>query len=304
MKHDLIDLQINGYQGINFSDPSHSKQDFIDACRGVLEAGVAAFLPTFITGLESMYQRNIPILAEIIAMDEFKGKVLGLHLEGPFISKEPGAVGAHRSDWCKLPDIDLLKQLIDLSEKNIKFLTIAPELPGACELTEFAVSEGIVVSAGHTLALSEDLANFAAAGGTAFTHIGNGLPNLLDRHNNPIWAALANDDLYVTMIVDGFHLPNDLIKTILKVKGAEKTIVISDVLYLAGCVPGNYTLDDEPVVLEKDGKLWKPELNCLAGSSVMMPDAMKRLEKLNLLSSEELMQVSYTNPLRLLGISE
>jgi len=302
MKQGLIDLQINGYKGINFSDPLVSKEEVIDACRGVLDAGTEAFLPTIITSNEKLYERNLPIFADILKMNEFKNRVLGLHLEGPFISKEPGAVGAHKSDWCREPDVDFLKKMIDLSEGSIKLLTIATELPGACELTEFTVSNNIVVSSGHSLALSDDLANFAAAGGRALTHLGNGLPNLINRHHNPIWAALANDDLYAMIIVDGDHLPADLIKTILRVKGVDKTIVVSDIVHITGLPPGEYTLAEEAVVLEKSGKVWKPELNCLAGSSVMMPEAMRRLVNLNLLTPEELIKVSYTNPLKLLGM--
>ena len=298
----LVDLQVNGYKGTCFSNIAVKKTDVISACDEILATGVSAFLPTVITSHDTTYEHILPIFAEVFSMTRFKETLPGLHIEGPFISMEPGAVGAHNPAWCKKPEIDSLKKLIDLSQGNIKLLTLAPELPGALPLTEFAVSQGIVVSSGHSLALSDTLADFASAGGSAITHFGNGLPNQINRHNNPMWGGLANDDLYAMIITDGHHLPPSIIKSVIRAKGVDKTIVVSDATYLAGCKPGKYSWNGDEVVLEKGGRIFKPSTQSLAGSSMMMPGCIDYLKSLKLLSPQEISAVSCENPRRLIGI--
>ena len=108
----LVDLQVNGYAGVDFSNPGLSEEDFIRACRGVLNAGTSAFLPTIITSPLETYRSNLPIMAEALELQEFSGRLLGIHLEGPFLSAEPGARGAHNAEWIRKPDVDFLDQLI------------------------------------------------------------------------------------------------------------------------------------------------------------------------------------------------
>lgn len=160
----FVDLQVNGYKGISFSSPTLTEQDAASACRALLAEGTAAFLPTIITSAPDVYERNLPILATIIGRDEFRGRVLGVHAEGPFVSREPGAVGAHPPELVAEPDVALLNRMIAWARGHIRLLTVAAELPGICDLIARAVSDGIVVSVGHTLADSSDMKSAAGCG--------------------------------------------------------------------------------------------------------------------------------------------
>jgi N-acetylglucosamine-6-phosphate deacetylase len=179
-------------------------------------------------------------------------------------------------------------------------LTLAPELANAARLIEHAVRQGIVVSLGHTLADTRALSEAADAGATALTHLGNGVPNILPRHLNPIWAGLAEDRLSAMIITDGHHLPPELIKTILRAKGGQRCIVVSDASPMAGMPPGRYETLGNQVVLEPDGKLHNPEKGCLVGSSANISQCIAYLEKLRFLTPEELDAVGRGNAEKLL----
>ena len=298
----FVDLQVNGHLGGDFGDLTLTAESFARACRELLGKGTAAFLPTISTSPPEVYEQNLPILADAIESAEFRGRVLGVHLEGPFLSPAPGARGAHNPDWMRPGDLDVLKHLLDLARGHVRMLTIAPEAERAEQLARYAADRGIAVAVGHTLAGPDDLRRMIDAGATCFTHLGNGLPNLIHRHHNPIWAALAEDALSITIITDGHHLPPEAIKTMVRAKGVERTIVISDASHLAGMPPGRYSTIDNEVVLEPSGKLHNPAKQCLVGSSATMIQCMNHLASLGLLGLDELSAVGFANPLRLIGI--
>jgi N-acetylglucosamine-6-phosphate deacetylase len=298
----LVDLQVNGYKGVNFSDLSLTDDDFARACRGVLEAGTTAFLPTVITSPTEVYEHNFPIMAAALNRDEFRGRLLGIHIEGPFISDQDGARGAHDAQWVRKPDVDFLKQLVEWADGRVKLLTIAAEPPGAEKLARYAGSRGIAVSLGHQMAGQDDLCRLVQAGATALTHLGNGVPAMLNRHKNPVWAGLANDDLIAMIITDGHHLPPEVIKTIIRTKGPERCVVVSDASSPAGLPPGEYKVFGHRVVLEEAGRLYDRETGYLAGSSATMLDCMNHLASLHLVGFDELMAMGFYNPLRLIGL--
>ncbi|MFA7174042.1 MAG: N-acetylglucosamine-6-phosphate deacetylase [Kiritimatiellia bacterium] len=296
----FIDLQINGYQGVDFSDAGLSAESCAAACCGILQAGTAAFLPTIVTSSLSTYEHNLPIIAQAMKMPEFKGRVLGVHVEGPFISPEDGARGAHPLRHVKAPDIRTLEQLIQWSEGNIRLLTVAAELEGAEQLIAYAVSQGITVSLGHQMADEEAVRVATAAGAKCLTHLGNGIPSTLNRHQNPIWAALAEEDLTAMIITDGHHLPRSLIQLFLRINGSDRVVVTSDGTALTGMPPGSYHMFGADVTLDESGRLYNPLTGYLAGSGSNMLQCMNYLASLQLLTLEELVQVGYTNPLNLI----
>lgn len=298
----LVDLQVNGYRGVDFLSPALTEDSFAGACRQMLKEGASAFLPTIITSGGDMYEHNLPIMAKVIHSDEFRDRVLGIHLEGPFISSAEGARGAHNVQWVRKPDLAYLKHLLDLAGHTVKLITIAAELDGADELTQFAAENGIAVSLGHQTAGVEDLQRLAKAGARALTHLGNGVPLTIPRHDNPIFAGLGVDELSAMIITDGHHLPVGLIKTIVRTKGADKCIVTSDATALSGMRPGEYDSLGTKVILEEDGRLYNPQTGYLAGSSATMLDCMNHLASLNLLKADELVAVGFYNPLRLIGL--
>ncbi len=298
----MVDLQINGYRGINFSHINLTRDDFILACRGVFEAGTTAFLPTMITSAAEVYEHNLPMMAAVLDSEEFRGRLLGIHVEGPFISSQAGARGAHHAEWTARPDVDYLDKLIEWAQGKVKLLTISAELEGAETLSRHAVNRGITVSLGHQMATDEDLRRLVRAGATSLTHLGNGVPAMLDRHENPIWAGLANDDLAAMIIADGHHLPTPLLKTILRTKGAERCVVTSDASSLAGLKPGTYDFLGEKVVLEENGRLYDPDTGYFAGSSSTMLECMNYLASLNVVRVHELVAMGFHNPLKLIGL--
>ena len=298
----LVDLQVNGYRGVNFSDLSLTADDFVLACRGELEAGTAAFLPTIITSPTEVYEHNLPIMAAVLKTQEFRGRLLGIHIEGPFISSQEGARGAHDPQWIRKPDVGFLEQLIKWAAGEVKLLTIAAEPQGAEELARFASSRRIAVSLGHQMALEDDLHKLVQAGAAALTHLGNGVPAMLNRHKNPVWAGLANDDLMAMMITDGHHLPAALIKTIVRTKGAERCVVVSDASSPAGLPPGPYEVFGHHIVLEETGRLYDQTTGYLAGSAATMLECMNHLASLHLVGPDELIAMGFDNPLRLIGL--
>lgn len=300
----FVDLQMNGFLGIDFSDIGVSKDNLIFAFREIIKRGTCAFLPTVITSSEETYSRNLPLIVEVMKSAEFKGHVKGLHLEGPFISPEPGAVGAHNPEWVKKPDAGFMKKLIEWSEGTIKLLTVAAETEGVEELISYAVKQGITVSVGHQMALGEDIAKAVKAGAVTVTHLANGIPNMIHRHKNTVWAALANDDIKPMIITDGHHLPPELIKTVIRAKGVDNVTAVSDASSMAGCPPGKYKSMGNDIVLEENGLLHNPAKGCMVGSSACILDCMNHLASLGFLSFEDIMKLGFHNPLKLAKIRE
>ncbi|MHC4520746.1 MAG: N-acetylglucosamine-6-phosphate deacetylase [Planctomycetota bacterium] len=298
----LVDLQVNGYKGTDFSDPNLTEEAFVDTCREVLVAGTTAFLPTLITSSTEVYQRNLSIIAKAMNLAEFENRLLGIHLEGPFLSTKEGARGAHNPAWMKAPDPALLNQFMAWAGGKVRLLTLAADLEGAEALTGWATSRGITVSLGHQMAGEQQLEHLARAGAKALTHLGNGIPAMIPRHGNPVWAGLANDELCATFIPDGHHLPASLIKTIVRVKGPERCIVISDTSALAGMPPGEYNSMGIRVVLEDNGLLHDPTTGYMAGSSATMFTCANHLASLDLVTNRELVAMVFDNPLKLIGI--
>jgi N-acetylglucosamine-6-phosphate deacetylase len=298
----LVDLQINGFKGIHFSDPSLTQDDCVLACRAVIEAGTTAFLPTVITSPPEVYERNLPMIAAVLREREFQNRLLGIHVEGPFLSALDGARGAHDAPWIREPDIDYLKQIIEWADGRVKLLTIAAEPKGAEALARFASDRGITVSLGHQMASEADLRRLVQAGAASLTHLGNGVPSMLNRHENPVWAGLANDDLTAMFISDGHHLPASILKTIIRTKGAGRCVVVSDASSPAGLEPGEYEVLGHRNVLDETGRLYDPETGYLAGSSATMLTCMNHLASLDLVGPNELVSMGYHNPLALINL--
>jgi N-acetylglucosamine-6-phosphate deacetylase len=298
----LVDLQVNGFKGVHFSDINLMRNDFVMACRGVFEAGTTGFLPTMITSPKEVYEHNLPIMAAVMREAEFSGRLLGFHIEGPFISAQDGARGAHDTQWISKPDVDYLKQLIDWADGRVKLLTIAADPEGAEKLARYAVSRGITVSLGHQMASEADLVRLAQAGAVSLTHLGNGVPAMLSRHENPVWAGLGNDDLIAMIIADGHHLPVSILKTIIRTKGPERCVIVSDASSPAGLPPGKYEALGHQVVLEENGLLRDLTTGYLGGSSATMLRCMNHLASQDLVGTDELLAMGFDNPLALIGL--
>lgn len=295
----LFDLQVNGAFGVDFSDPSLTEDNFLKATEKILATGCTRFLPTLPTSSMETYRRNLPMMDHAIDAHGLRYALPGFHLEGPFISDKPGAVGAHNPVWVLPPSNDTLAELNSLAGGHISILTVAAEIPGMQAFIEYAHTLGICVSLGHELA---DEQQIAQAGADAMTHLGNGLPNLIDRHHNPIWSGLANDNITVMAIADGHHLPAAVLKCFIRCKGLEKLVIVSDACNVAGLPPGRYYAYSNDAILEPNGLFHNPAKGCLVGSSSLLAGCADFLRRENLLSEAEIAKVCWENPHKLLNL--
>lgn len=299
-----IDLQVNGYVGIDFNDPEVTVSQVHDAARAMVEHGVVAAYPTVITAsVEAMCQCVKTIVAAIKADERTEAVFRGLHIEGPFLSKEPGYIGAHPVQHARASSIPVLERICDAAEGQVAILTLSPEVDVDGELTRFCVSRGILVAAGHTDASTEDLARCCDSGLSMFTHLGNGCPRLMDRHDNIIYRALQfRDRLSYSLIADSFHVPELLFRHLLDFIPNEKIVVVSDAICAAGLGPGEYRLGDRTVRIGPDKAARDPSGEHFVGAASTMRDADSWLEACLELDAAKRKQLMYENAKQLLDL--
>lgn len=278
----LVDLQVNGFRGVDFNNPGLCPEEIVEACGMVEEQCVRSFYPTLITGSPDATSLKLKTLTRVIDEGgELSHALGGIHLEGPFISPEDGPRGAHAKEHCRIPDSELVKRWQDEARGNIRIITLAPELPGSGDLIGTCLELGMIVAIGHTAADGEDIKRAVDAGASLSTHLGNGAHAVLPRHPNYIWDQLAEDRLWASMMADGFHLDDSVLKVFARVKG-EKGILVSDSMCYAGMEPGNY---ESPVTgkvcLTKEGKIHlEGQPGVLAGSATSLLGGVKEMARL------------------------
>jgi len=272
-----FDLQVNGWGGIDFSDPALTASDVRHVCAAIRATGTARFLATVVTSPPAVYRRNLPLIAAAVGEEP---ALEGIHLEGPFFRADSPALGVHDPAACHQADAGFLDELIALCGGHLRMLTLAADLDGAPALCTQAVAAGATVSLGHHLADAAAIAACADGGATALTHLGNGLPHLLDRHRNPIWAGLAEPRLTAMLIADGHHLPAPMLRSLLAALGPDRVVLVSDCAPLAGCQPGRHRWLGHELELTADGRLGDPTSGYLAGSAASLVDCVAHLETL------------------------
>jgi N-acetylglucosamine-6-phosphate deacetylase len=227
--------------------------------------------------------------------------IAGIHMEGPYLSPQEGARGAHPREHLRSAAVDDFKRCQDAARGRIVLVTLAPEVPGAIALIEYLVSTGVRAAIGHTVAEPLQIADAIAAGATLATHLGNGCAHLLPRHPNPIWELLAADTVFASLIVDGHHLPPATVKAMVRAKGAARTILVSDAIAAAGCAAGRYTIGDVACVRDADGRVSLPGTPYLAGSSLTLDRAVGNTVRCTGLPITEVLPMASTIPAALLG---
>jgi N-acetylglucosamine-6-phosphate deacetylase len=301
----LIDNQINGYAGVDFSGSNLSADDVIEATKSIWREGVTTFLPTLLTNSHENLIKIFKILEKAIGKDEMlRESVAGFHLEGPYISPEEGYRGCHPVQHIRKPSIKEFQEYQKAAGGRIIQITLAPEIEGAIEFIRLCTHAGIVVALGHTNASADQINQAVENGATLSTHLGNGCANFIHRHKNPIWAQLANDQLTVSVIADGQHLSPEEIRVFYKVKSPENIILTSDVIYLAGMGPGRYTFLESEVILTEEGMLLNPELNCLAGASFPLKKGIENMMNFTGCSLTNAINMASGNVARIYGLDD
>lgn len=301
----LVDLQVNGYRGHDFCSGELTPGDVAAAAQDLAEAGVTAFCPTVTTGaFETMAVALDAVARACEESAAARERIVGIHLEGPYISPEDGPRGAHPRAHVRVPDWAEFKRLQDAAGGRIRVITLAPELPGAIEFIAQAAKAGLVVALGHHAAPAEAIEAAVAAGAVLSTHLGNGAHSVLPRHPNYIWEQLANDALCASIIADGHHLGAAVVKSFYRVKGARRLILVSDAVAAAGMPAGEYQLMGQKIDVKADGSVHLAGTPYLAGSVLKLADAVPNMMRLAGASFGEAVEMASTNPARLLGLGD
>lgn len=299
----LVDLQINGFVGVDFNSYPISESGFLKTIDALIKEGVTSFFPTVITNSDEKILellKNIDQLCQNNSrINEFIG---GIHLEGPFISPVDGAKGAHDERFIKAPNWELFEMFQTAAGNRIKIVTISSEWDNAPEFIHKCVANNVIVSLGHSVATSDQIRKAVDAGASMSTHLGNGVPLNLPRNSNIIFDQLASDQLTASIIADGHHLPDSFLKTVLNSK-KDRVVLISDSTMFAGMEPGVYESHiGGKVMLEQDARLsTRNNPKILAGSAVSILDCVKKVVKSDLANIHKAWSMASLIPLNQVG---
>jgi N-acetylglucosamine-6-phosphate deacetylase len=295
------DIQTNGRWGISFSDPTLTPEQVAEVVRAQDALGTARLCPTLITApFESFRQGLKAIVAACEADPEVDRRVIGVHLEGPYISPVDGFRGAHPLDAVRAPDWDEFQQFQEASGGRVVLMTLAPEHHGAIAFIEKAVASGVTIALGHTAADGPTLRSAVDAGATLSTHLGNGIAATLPRHPNPIWEQAALDGLSASLIADGHHLDPSTLKVLVRAKTPARVILVSDASPLAGLPPGTYG----NWAVDPSGKIVVAGTPYLAGSNQQLEVGLNTLMDAAGVSLDEAVAAVTRHPAHLLGHPE
>ncbi|AGX06416.1 MULTISPECIES: N-acetylglucosamine-6-phosphate deacetylase [Bacillus] len=302
----FVDLQVNGYRGVDFNSIELTVDDVRKACLFLLEEGATSFFPTIITNSFNQIASLTSTISLAREQDELvRSMIPGIHLEGPFLSGEDGPRGAHSKQYIQPPDFEFFQALNESVNGLIKMITLSPEWPDAADFIKKAAAHQVLVSIGHTAADGEQIREAVKAGAALSTHLGNGAHVMLPRHPNYLWDQLAEDSLAATVICDGYHLPSSVLKVIEKVK-EDKMLIISDSVALAGLPPGDYTAPvGGEVTLTEQGKLHlKNEPKLLAGSAQSILWGVNTLTSMGITALEKAIEKASILPAKLLNLPQ
>lgn len=300
-----FDLQVNGYAGVDFNQDRLTPEALHTACAALQDDGVAGVLATVITeDLDRMCGR-LRRLVELRERDALVQEVVqGFHIEGPFISGVDGYRGAHPADAVRPGETDAMRALLDAAGGMTKLVTLAPECDAGQAVTRLLADRGVVVSAGHTDASLDELRAAIDAGLSIFTHLGNGCPMQMHRHDNVVQRALSlSDRLWLCFIADGVHVPFFALRNYLLRARLERCVVVTDAIAPAGLGPGRYTLGRWELDIGDDLVARSADGSHLVGSAMNMPRARRNLRHGVGLDDEQIRALTQTNPRRALGLT-
>jgi N-acetylglucosamine-6-phosphate deacetylase len=301
----LTDIQINGYGGQEFSSPELTPEAVAHVVRQQFAAGVARLCPTLTTNSHAVLRHGMEtIRAACDRWPDVNRAVIGIHLEGPYFSTEDGPRGAHPAEHCRKPDWDELTVLQVAAGSRLRILTMSPEFDNAPQFIRSATAAGILVAIGHTGATGEQIRAAVDAGARLSTHLGNGAHRVLRRHPNYIWDQLAEDRLWASLIVDGHHLPAEVVQTFLRAKSPSCCLLVSDLSGLAGLPPGRYPSSGCELEILTDGRLViAGQDQLLAGASQPLHLGIANVMRFAGLDLKTAVGLATTQPAALLGLS-
>ncbi|KAB0266517.1 N-acetylglucosamine-6-phosphate deacetylase [Microvirga brassicacearum] len=300
--HGLVDLQVNGFAGVDFNTASLQADAFDKAVAAMFATGVTTFLPTIITASTDDLSSRFAALDRAVAQSRL-GRLMvpGYHLEGPFLNPADGYAGCHPPAVMIAPDSDLVFRLEAGLSRPILLITIAPELPGSEDFIRTMSAAGKIVAIGHSAADAQTIERAVQAGARMSTHLGNGIPQILPKLDNTIFAQLAHDGLHASFIGDGIHLPQPALRAMVRAKGIARSILVTDAVSAAATAPGTYAFAGMVIEHGTDGSVRKPGGRTLAGSALTMDRAVRKIVEWRIASASEAFAMASDNPFDLLA---
>jgi N-acetylglucosamine-6-phosphate deacetylase len=299
-----FDLQVNGYGGVDFNTDNLSADDLHRACETLRRDGVAQILATVITEAMPQMCGRLARLAELRERDELARDVIaGFHIEGPWLNETAGFRGAHPADAMRPANVEDAQQLLDTGAGLVKLVTLAPERDSGAATTKWLAERGVKVAGGHSDASLDDLERAIDNGLSLWTHLGNGCPGTLARHDNIVQRVLSfSDRLWPCFIADGVHVPFFALKNYLRAADLSRCVVVSDAVAPAGLGPGTYSFARWTVNVGEDLAVRAPDNSHLVGSAMTMQQGAHNLRAHLGLSEAEIKTLCETNPRRALAL--
>jgi N-acetylglucosamine-6-phosphate deacetylase len=300
----FLDIQSNGYGGQEFSSLELTVDKVAEIAGQQAAFGVTQFCPTVTTASgETILHAMQTIAAAARRWPEVAHTVVGIHLEGPYIAREDGPRGAHPLEHCREPDWEEFCRFQAAAEGRIRIVTLSPEYVGAPAFIARAVASGVVVAIGHTSANGVQIRAAVDAGATLSTHLGNGAHRTLRRHPNYLWDQMAEDRLMASLIVDGHHLPSEVVQSMVRAKTPERCILVSDLSGLAGLPPGRYATQLCDLEILPDGRLViAGQDQLLAGASLPLGVGVANVMRFSGVDLPTAVHMATHHPARLLGL--
>lgn len=297
-----IDIQVNGFAGFDLNVATVTPEDVCAMVRALWRVGTGFLCPTVVTASFDAIRNSLRAIVDACKTDALIAHtILGIHLEGPYISAEDGPRGAHPLEHVREPDWDEFRRWQDIAEGKISIVTLAPEKKNAIPFIEKLVANGIVVALGHTNASADDIQAAIDAGAKLSTHLGNGAHARIRRHPNYIWEQLGADELSASLIVDGHHLPPSVAKSMMRAKTLDRCILVSDAVALAGMKPGIYQFAGKSVELTKERCVRLVGTEYLAGSAIELARGIENSVRFAGISLKEAVSLATLQPMHLLN---
>lgn len=304
----LVDIQVNGYGGLDFSGPPEllTAKSISCCCTRMYDRGVTGILATLTTAPPDLICQRLRAIVAACKQDELVAQVIqGFHIEGVFINPDEGPRGVHNPEWAITPDKhpNLLEQFQQAAEGKIRYFSLAPELPGSIEFIRKAVASGVRIGIVHHAAPPAAVDEAIAAGAIISTHLGNGCHAVLPRSNNYVQYQLAQDRLYASFIADGQHIPFFALKNFIRAKGLCRSVLTTDCIMFTEMPPGEYAVKYYRVVVGTDAA-WVAGSPYLAGSVLTLDKAVMNLVSHCDISFEDAWQMASTRPAELIGLGK
>jgi N-acetylglucosamine-6-phosphate deacetylase len=273
----LLDLQVNGFAGVDFQSDDVSLADLERSVRALHASGCGSFFLTLISDEWGRLMSRLRRLRELRSKSPLLSRaIVGWHIEGPFLSAEPGFRGAHPPEVMCDPTPAHLEELRAVAGKELLMITLAPERLEAIAMVSLARELGMIVSLGHTNAPRKRLTQAQKAGATAFTHLGNGCPRDLDRADNILWRVFETPGFKVSLIPDAIHVSAPLFRIAHRLLPSDSIFYVSDAMAAADAGPGKYRIGRVEVEVGDDEIVRLPGSTNYAGSALRPIDGIFR----------------------------